>query len=67
MVEMYTYHTRMTIEGDDLPSNRYGTIDAIRKRFGDKVRIIDAPPVEVEERDFCPDWPGFARRGFKAP
>ena len=65
MALMYTYTTATTVEGDDLPSNRYGTIEAIRERFGDKVKIVDAPPVEVEPKDFCPYWPGFARQGFK--
>lgn len=59
---MYTYTTE-TVAGE-LPSNRYGTIEAIRERFGDKVHIADAPPVELEPRDFCPYWPGFARKGF---
>lgn len=61
---MYTYETISTVEGDDLPSNRYGTIEAIGERFGDKVRIVDAPPASVDTKDFCPDWPGFARKGF---
>jgi hypothetical protein len=65
MTLMYTYNTAVTVEDDDLPSNRYGTIKAIRARFGAKVQIVDAPPVEVEPKDFCPSWPGFARQGFK--
>lgn len=64
MIQMYTYHTISTIEGDDLPSGRYGTVEAIRARFGDSVRIIDAPPVEVDAADYCPYWEGFARKGF---
>jgi hypothetical protein len=67
MVLMYTYHTPVTVAGDDLPSGRYGTVEAIRGRFGNKICITDSPPVEVDAKDFCPDWPGFARRGFKAP
>jgi hypothetical protein len=64
MALMYTY-TAETIEGE-LPSNRYGTIDAIRERFGDKVKIVDAPPVDVGAQDRCPYWGvGFARQGFK--
>jgi hypothetical protein len=63
VVHMHTYHTRMTVEGDDLPSGRYGTVEAITKRFGDGVRIIDATPVEVEPENFCPYWDGFARQG----
>jgi hypothetical protein len=62
---MYTYHTIATVEGDDLPSNRYGTLEAIRERFGDQVKIVDAPPVEVRPEDACPYWPGFARQGFR--
>ncbi len=54
MALMYTYTTNLTVEGDDLPSNRYGTIEAIRERFGDTVKIVDASPVEVEPKDFCP-------------
>jgi hypothetical protein len=54
MTLMYTYRTPVTIEGDDLPSNRYGTLEAIRQRFGAGVMIVDAPPVEVEAEDFCP-------------
>lgn len=59
---MHTYTTR-TYEGE-LPSRRYGTVAAIRKRFGHKVKIVDAPPVEVEVKDLCPFWPGFARKRF---
>jgi len=62
MVQMFTY-TTMTAEGR-LPSNRYGTLEAIRERFGSTVDIEDAPPVNVEEKDFCPYWPGFAKQGF---
>jgi hypothetical protein len=62
MALMYTYTTE-SIAGE-LASNRYGTLEAIRGRFGDKVDIADAPPVEVESKDFCPYWPGFARQGF---
>jgi hypothetical protein len=64
MALMHTYTTNVTVEGDDLPSNRYGTIEAISQRFGLAVKIVDAPPVEVEPKDFCPNWPGFARKGF---
>lgn len=63
MPEMFTYST-MTTQGR-LPSNRYGTLEAIRKRFGKTVEIEDAPPVNVEEKDYCPYWDGFARQGFK--
>jgi hypothetical protein len=59
---MFTY-TTMTTSGE-LPSNRYGTLEAIRDRFKGGVDIVDAPPVEVELKDFCPYWPGFARQGF---
>jgi hypothetical protein len=62
MPEMFTYST-MTAEGR-LPSNRYGTVEAIRERFGYKVDIVDAPPVKVEEKDLCPYWPGFAKQGY---
>jgi hypothetical protein len=61
---MYTYKTDVTVEGDDLPSNRYGTIEAIRERFGETVTLVDAPPVQVDPKDFCPYWAGFARKGF---
>ena len=64
MALMYTYNTKSTVEGDDMPSGRYGTLEAIRERFGDTVRIVDAPPVEVGPGDACPYWPGFARKGF---
>jgi hypothetical protein len=64
MVKMFTY-TSSSVAGDDLPSNRYGTLDAIRERFGNTVDIVDAPPVNVEPMDMCPYWPGFARQGFK--
>ena len=63
MALMFTYESE-TIEGR-LPSNRYGTVEAIRKRFGDKVDIVDAPPVEVQPEDFCPYWDGFAKQGYK--
>ena len=42
MALVHTY-TTATIEGE-LPSNRYGTIDAVRERFGDKVKIVDGAP-----------------------
>jgi hypothetical protein len=61
---MHTYTTK-THQGE-LPSNRYGTIEAIRKRFGPKVKIVDALPLEVEPKDCCPYWPGFARKGYRA-
>jgi hypothetical protein len=60
---MYTYSTE-TLEGE-LPSNRYGTIEAIRQRFGDGVNIVDAPPAEVDQGELCPHWAGFAKQGFK--
>jgi hypothetical protein len=63
MAEMFTY-TTLTASGA-LPSNRYGTLEAIRERFGNTVDIEDAPPVNVEETDMCPYWPGFAKQGFK--
>jgi hypothetical protein len=63
MMLMHTYSTE-TIEGE-LPSNRYGTLEAIRWRFGDKVNIADAAPIEVHLKDLCPYWAGFARTGFK--
>jgi len=63
MTQMFTYST-MTAEGR-LSSNRYGTLESIRERFGAAVDIEDAPPVAVEEKDLCPYWPGFARQGFK--
>lgn len=61
---MFTYET-LTTSGM-LPSGRYGTLEAIRERFGSNpdVKLVDAPPVAVEPRDFCREWPGFARRGF---
>lgn len=64
-MEMFTYET-LTASGV-LPSNRYGTLEAIKARFGSNpdVTISDVPPVNVEENDFDRDWPGFARRGFK--
>jgi hypothetical protein len=62
---MYAYETVATVEGDDLPSNRYGTREAIRERFRDLVKIVEAPPVEVDPKEFCLHWPGFARKGFK--
>ncbi len=64
MVEMFTY-TTSNVAGTDLPSNRWGTLEAIRERFGNGVDIVDAPPVNVEPKDFCPIWPGFARQGFR--
>jgi hypothetical protein len=63
MLEMFTY-TTLTTSGL-LPSNRYGMLQAIRERFGNTVDIVDAPPVEVEDKDMCPYWPGFAKQGFK--
>jgi hypothetical protein len=61
---MYTY-TTLTLEGV-LPSNRYGTAEAIKARFPSlDVRIVEAPAVVVEPKDFCPYWPGFAKQGFK--
>ena len=62
MATMYTY-TTMTGSGR-LPSNRYGTLEAIRERFEGNVDIVDAPPVEVQPKDFCPYWPGFAKQGY---
>ena len=64
LVLMFTYET-VTTSGV-LPSGRYGTLEAIRERFGSNpdVRLVDAPPVAVEPKDFCPYWKGFARRGF---
>jgi len=64
MAAMYTY-TTSNLAGVDMPSNRYGTLEAIRERFGNGVDIVDAPPVEVEDKDACPYWPGFARQGFR--
>ena len=61
---MFTYITS-NINGDDQPSGRYGTINAIRQKFGSKVDIVDAPPVTVQPKDFCPYWPGFAKQGYK--
>ncbi len=63
MAEMFTYST-VTASGV-LPSNRYGTLEAIRQRFGNTVDIVDAPPVNVEDKYMCPYWPGFAKQGFK--
>jgi hypothetical protein len=63
IVQMFTYST-MTVEGR-VPSNRYGTLEAIRERFRYTVDIEDLPPVNVEPEDFCPYWPGFARQGYK--
>ena len=61
---MFTY-TTLTLEGV-LPSNRYGTAEAIRARFpSPDVSIVEAPAVVVEPKDFCPYWPGFAKQGFK--
>ena len=60
---MHTFNIETT-EGKT-PSNRYGTVDAIRWRFGDKARIADGPPVEVDRKDLCTLWAGFARSGFK--
>jgi len=64
LVLMYTYET-VTTSGV-LPSGRYGTLEGIRERFGDNpdVKLVDAPPVAVEPKDFCPYWKGFARQGF---
>ena len=60
---MHTYSIE-TIEGE-LLSNRYGTVEAIRWRFGDMANIAEAPAVEVDPKDMCPHWAGFARKGFK--
>jgi hypothetical protein len=38
-------------------------VEAIKALPGDS-RLIDATPVEVAEKDFCPNMPGFARRGY---
>ena len=64
MAQMFTY-TTTGIGGDELRSNRYGTIEAIRARFGNAVDIVDAPPVEVSDADACPYWPGFAKQSYK--
>jgi hypothetical protein len=63
MTLMHTFSIE-TIKGK-MPSNRYGTLEAIRWRFGDKVSIADGPPVEVDRKDLSPHWAGFARIGFK--
>jgi hypothetical protein len=65
MAEMYTYKT-LTTSGT-LPSNRWGTLEAIKARFGNNpdVKIVDAPSVNVEAKDFCSIWPGFAKQGFR--
>jgi hypothetical protein len=66
MTLMYTYETIATVGGDRLPSNRWGTEETIYGKFGTaNVRINrDVAPVDVEPKDFCPNWPGFARVGF---
>jgi hypothetical protein len=64
MAAMYTYRTS-NIAGLDMPSNWYGTVEAIRDRIRNGVDIVDAPPVEVEGKDLCPHRPGFSRKGFR--